>query len=65
LAILVALIVLVASSVLILVGSHSQFLIPVVVSVLSLAFWVAIVRNGWVRSAADRYAVRLLETVES
>jgi hypothetical protein len=65
LAILVALIVLIASSVLLLGGSHSQFLISVVVSVLSLGFWIAVVRNGWVRSAADRYAVRLLETVES
>jgi hypothetical protein len=65
LAILVALVVLVASGVLFLLGSHSQFLISAVVSVLLLAFWIAVVRNGWVHSAADRYAVRLLETVES
>lgn len=65
LAIFVASVVLVASGVLILVGSHSQFLISAAVSALSLAFWIMVVRNNWVRSAADRYAVRLLETVES
>lgn len=64
-AILVALIVFVASGVLFFAESQSQFLIPAAASVLMFAFWVAVVRDGWVRSAADRYAVRLLETVES
>jgi hypothetical protein len=65
LAILVALVVLIASGALFSAGSHSQFLIPAAVSVLSLVFWVVVVRKEWVRSAADRYAVRLLEAIES
>lgn len=61
----VALLVLAVSGVLILVASHGQFFVPLGVAVLSLVFWLGIVRASWVRSAADRYAVRLLETVES
>jgi hypothetical protein len=65
LAIVVALIVFFASGILFLAESQSQFLVPAAASVLMFAFWAAVVRDRWVRSAADRYAVRLLETVES
>lgn len=65
LAVVVALLVLAVSGGLILVASRGQFFIPLGVAVLSLVFWLGIVRASWVRSAADRYAVRLLETVES
>jgi hypothetical protein len=65
LAIAVALLVLVVSGFLALAGSHARFLLPTAASLISLGFWLAIVKPNWVRSAADRYAVRLLETVES
>jgi hypothetical protein len=65
LAVGVAFLVLSVSGTLFLCGSHSQFLLPGAVSVLALVFWLAVVTDEWVRSAADRYAVRLLETVES
>lgn len=65
LAIAVALLVLVVSGLLALVGAHGQYLLPAAASLLSLGFWAVIVKPNWVHSAADRYAVRLLETVES
>jgi hypothetical protein len=65
LAIAVALLVLVVSGLLALIGAHGQFLLPAAASLLSLGFWTVIVKSKWVHSAADRYAVRLLETVES
>lgn len=65
LAVVVALLVLAVSGILILVASHGEFFIPLGVAVLSLVFWAGVVRASWVRVAADRYAVRLLETVES
>jgi hypothetical protein len=61
----VALLVLAVSGILIFVASHGQFFIPLGVAVLSLIFWIGVVRASWVWVAADRYAVRLLETVES
>lgn len=65
LAIAVALLVLTLSVALALSGSSLQFLVPAAVACLSLVFWTAIVAADWVHFSADRYAVRLLETVES
>jgi hypothetical protein len=65
LAICVALLGLAFSAAVSLSGSHSQFLLAGAVSLVGLVFWVAVVKSEWVHAAADRYAVRLLETVES
>jgi CHASE2 domain-containing sensor protein len=41
------------------------FVVPAVVSVLALVFWVWVVTPDWVRSAAETYAARLMEAVET
>lgn len=64
-AICVALPVLVVSVVLVIIASVPPYVPAAITAVLSLAFWGLVVRPIWVRSSADRYAVRLLETVES
>jgi uncharacterized membrane protein YqjE len=65
LAVAIALMVLFSSAVLILCVGHPQFLAAVVAALIGLCFWIAIVNSAWVLSAANRYAERLLETVES
>jgi hypothetical protein len=64
LAVAIALVVMVVGVVFVAKGS-TAFIASIGVSLAALVFWLSVVRAGWVRSAADRYAVRLLETVET
>jgi hypothetical protein len=42
-----------------------RFFLPALVAGVAIVCWLIIVRSGWVRSAAERYAERLLESCES
>lgn len=53
------------ASVILAAAGSAAFLLSAGVSVVALAFWLLVVRPDWVRLAADRYAVRPLETVEA
>ncbi len=46
-------------------SAPGHFLPIAAVSAVALIAWLVVVRPGWVRAAADRYAERLLETCES
>jgi hypothetical protein len=55
-----------ASVELMLANSFSfRFFGPLIVGVVALIFWLALVRQPWVRSAAEPYAIRLLEALET
>lgn len=57
--------VLVVSIVMALLHSSAPYLPAMLVALLGLGFWIGVVQSSWVESAADRYALRLLETVET
>ncbi len=46
-------------------GEAWHFWLPAVVSAVALPVWWFFVNGEWVRSAADLYAVRLMETIET
>lgn len=65
-AVAVAGIVLVLSAILFFAQEEAgHFWLPVVISVIALPIWWFFVSEEWVRSAADLYAVRLMETIET
>ena len=65
LALWVSALVLVVSLAMTAVQSDTSYLPAVLVAVFGLGVWTALVRPSWVEVAADRYALRLLETVET
>ena len=66
LAIVVALVSLIASLALIDAnGASGRYVVPTVISLICLLVWLAVIRSGWVRSAGEIYAQRLMEAVET